>query len=52
LTGGNYSLATISQDGDPNASPSSINPNSPSKPDKVAPHGLGEFLNYNHNIGR
>jgi len=52
LAGGNYSLATISQDGDANANPTSINPNSTSKPDKVVPHGLGEFVNYNHNTGR
>jgi len=52
LVAGNYSLSVISQDGDSNSTPNSINPNSTPKPDKTAPHGLGEFVNYNHNTGR
>jgi hypothetical protein len=52
LPEGNYSLSTISQDNDENANPQSINPNSPSRPDKLPPHGLGEFIDYNHNIDR
>ena len=44
----NYSLQVISQDGDPNAVPTNINMSSVNRPDKVAPHGIGEFRGYHH----
>ena len=48
ISGGSYSLQTMSQDGDPNAIPTNINMSSPNKPDKIAPHAIGEFRGYNH----
>jgi hypothetical protein len=48
VANGNYSLQTISTDSDPNASPTNINTSSASRPDKIAPHGIGEFIGYHH----
>ena len=48
VAGGNYSLQAISQDADPNASPTNINTSSVSRPDTVAPHAISEFIDYHH----